>query len=249
MDTPQRTRLLLVEDDLRLAGLMCEFLESRGEFRVEKATDGIVAVQRIQEAPPDLVVLDIMLPGIDGLEVCRRVRPFYNGPVLMLTALGDEIDEIVGLEVGADDYLAKPVSPRLLLTRIRALLRRTSSNSGDTAEVPPPPALGVGAGITRPVVVGSLVVDPAARVVTWHGAEVVLTTAEFDLLFLLARHAGEVVPREEIYRQLRGFDWDGLDRSVDQRIRRLRERLGDDARMPRLIKSVRGTGYLLAVTE
>lgn len=236
-------KVLLVEDDVKLATLVREFLESRGRLQVEVEHRGDTAVERILSEQPALVILDIMLPGLDGIEVCRTVRKGFRGPILMLTALGDEIDEIVGLEVGADDYLAKPVNPRLLLTRVKALLRRLDwdqdASSGDSA----PASLRSGA-----LKIGELLIDPGSRRVVNLGRDVVLTTAEFDLLYLLASHAGEVISREDIYQELRGIDWDGLDRSIDQRIRRLREKLGDDARSPRWIKSVRGTGYLLAVT-
>jgi len=234
-----KARILLVEDDRKLSELVKEFLESRGDFEVSAEYRGDDAPGRILGEAPDLVILDIMLPGMDGIEICKTIRrDGFRGPVLMLTALGDEIDEIVGLEVGADDYMAKPVSPRLLLTRVRAILRRDRSSG---------PQEDRAAGGRDRLRLGDLAINRVTRTVHLGDAEVSLTTSEYDLLLYLGERAGEVVSREEIYQALRGIDWDGLDRSVDQRIRRLREKLGDDARSPRRIKSVRGMGYLLAV--
>ncbi len=228
-------RILVVEDDARLAELVREYLEGAGyEARVE--TRGDRAVTRIPEEQPDLVVLDLMLPGLDGLEVLRRVRGRYHGSVLILTARGEEIDEVVGLELGADDYMAKPVRPRLLLARVGNLLRRHRER-GERGAPEPPGRLEL----------GSLVIDPAARTVAVAGRPVELTTAEFDLLWLLATHAGQVLTREQIYGDLRGIAYDGLDRSIDLRVARLRKKLGDDGKQPQHIKSVRGVGYLFAV--
>jgi len=225
-----RTTILLVEDDLKLAALVKEYLEQQ-DFAVEIEPRGDRAVDAILTLRPDLVILDIMLPGADGLTVCREARPRYPGPILMLTARGEDLDEVVGLEVGADDYLKKPVRPRVLLAHIRSLLRRTA--------LPPDGPE------TRSVEVGGLVVDAAQRTVTMNDRSVELTTAEFDLLWLLARNAGQPVSRDRIYRELRGIEHDGIDRSIDLRISRLRGKLGDEG--ARLIKSVRGVGYQLAV--
>jgi DNA-binding response OmpR family regulator len=226
-------RILVVEDDLKLAALMAEFLEGAG-FRVETEARGDQAVSRILAESPDLVVLDLMLPGLDGLSVCRQVRPRFRNPILMLTALGDEVDEVVGLEVGADDYLVKPVRPRLLLARIHSLLRRAGGDLG---------IVGEGAQVLR---VDDLVLDGARRTVTRDEAEIDLTTAEFDLLWYLAQRAGQVVTREALYVDLRGIEWDGVDRSIDIAVARLRRKLGDDGKHPQIVKSVRGSGYLLA---
>lgn len=226
-------RILLVEDDLKLAALMREFLEGAG-FEVEIEARGDQAVSRILAESPDLVVLDLMLPGLDGLSVCRQVRPRFRNPILMLTALGDEVDEVVGLEVGADDYLVKPVRPRLLLARIHSLLRRAG---GD---------LGTGGGDAQILRVGDLALDGARRSVAWDDVEIDLTTAEFDLLWYLAQRAGQVVTREALYVDLRGVEWDGMDRSIDIAVARLRRKLGDDGKHPQVVKSVRGSGYLLA---
>ncbi|MBP7381547.1 winged helix-turn-helix domain-containing protein [Myxococcota bacterium] len=226
-------RILLVEDDLRLGALVSEFLVSKG-FLVDIEVRGDLAPDRIIDENPDLVILDLMLPGLDGLSICRKVRPVYPGPIMMLTALSDEVDEVVGLEVGADDYLAKPVRPRLLLARIHNLLRRMNVDGEDRT-------------ITgdRVITIEDLVIDPGSRSVRLDSREIDLTTAEFDLLYYLAERVGQVIDRNDIYRDLRGMEWDGLDRSIDLRVARLRRKIGDDARHPRRIKSVRGSGYLL----
>ncbi len=233
------TRVLLVEDDHKLAALIRRFLESTGEFTIDVESRGDRAVDRVFADEPDLVILDIMLPGMDGLEVCRRIRQEYDGLILMLTALADEVDEVVGLELGADDYVAKPAGPRKLLARIRTLLRRVRSESVEKERE------AVGEKPTK-IDVGSLSIDASRREVTVDGAVVELTTSEYDLLWLLARHSGKPLSREQIYQDLRGIEWDGLDRSIDLRVTRLRRKLGDDAQHPKRIKSVRGVGYLLA---
>ena len=221
--------LLLVEDDERLAALVAEYLGTHG-FRVGIEADGARAVDRIVAEQPDLVILDLMLPGEDGLSICRRIRPRYDGPVLMLTARGDEVDQVVGLEVGADDYGAKPASPRLLLARVSALLRRgrTPASSREVSRLEQE----------------ELVIDRASRVATLAGVELDLSTAEFDLLWVLVEGAGTVLSRDTLLEALRGIDYDGLDRSIDLRVSKLRQKLGDDPRQPARIKTVRGVGYL-----
>lgn len=235
---PPTTRVLVVEDDAKLAALVREFLEANG-FDVDVEPRGDRAPARILDEQPDLVILDLMLPGLDGLAICRHVRPRFDGAILMLTARGEETDEIVGLELGADDYLAKPVRPRRLLARVNTLLRRVDRTAASIS--------GEGDSATRSLTVGRLVVDAGNRQATMDGEVVALTTAEFDLLWLLASHSGEVLSRDHIYRELRGMEYDGLDRSMDLRVARLRKKLGDDGKQPRLIKSVRGAGYLLVV--
>jgi two-component system response regulator RstA len=235
---PPTARVLLVEDDAKLAALVQEFLEASG-YDVGVEPRGDRAPARILAERPDLVILDLMLPGLDGLAICREVRPRFDGAILMLTARGEETDEIVGLELGADDYLAKPVRPRRLLARVNTLLRRVDRTSATTT--------GDGESHARRLTVGRLVVDAGNRQATMDGEVVSLTTAEFDLLWLLASHAGEVLSRDHIYRSLRGMEYDGLDRSMDLRVARLRRKLGDDGKQPSLIKSVRGAGYLLVV--
>ncbi len=227
-------RILLVEDDMKLANLVREYLESK-DFSVLHQSTGEGAAERILDEDPDLIILDLMLPGVDGLSICRQVRPKYRGPILMLTALGDEVDEVVGLELGADDYLVKPVRPRVLLARIQTLLRRMAPE--EAFRTTPEESLQLGA----------LRMDSANRETFLDGTKLELTTAEYDLLHYLVEHAGSVLSRTQIYQDVRGIEWDGLDRSIDQRITRLRKKLGDDASHPRWIKSVRGAGYLMAV--
>lgn len=229
--SPAVFHLLLVEDDAELASMIADFL-SEHDFRVEVESDGSRACQRILREPFDVVVLDIGLPTTDGITVCRTVRSRFAGPILMLTARGDEIDEVVSLEVGADDYMAKPVRPRALLARLKVHLRRGES---------PSPS-----GLQSRITLGGLTVDPASRSVEVDGAELELTTAEFDLLKFLAENAGQVVSRPRIYQEVLGIEYDGLDRSIDLRVSRLRKKMGDDPNHPQRIKSIRGVGYLLA---
>jgi two-component system response regulator RstA len=242
MTTESGPRVLIVEDDPKLAGLVADYLAANG-LSVTIESRGDRAEARILAERPDAVVLDLMLPGRDGLAVCRAVRPRYDGAILMLTARGGELDEVVGLEVGADDYLAKPVRPRVLLARLHTLLRRTRRAAGGAE----PAGGGAPEVDVKRIELGSLVVDAARRRVEVAGAPVELTTAEFDLLWLLARHAGEIMDRERIYTELRGIIYDGIDRSMDLRVARLRRKLGDDGKQPERIKSIRGTGYLLVV--
>ena len=225
--------VLLVEDDARTAELVATFLRREG-FDVGVVGAGADALARLESAPPDLMILDWMLPGgMDGIAVCTRARAVWQGPILMLTARTDEVDQIVGLEVGADDYLPKPVRPRLLLARIRALLRRASAPepTSDEADV---------------LTCGWVVVDRGRREVRVGGVVVDLTTAEFDLLWLLASRAGTPVDRDTLFEELRGIPYDGLDRSMDMRVSQLRKRLVDvdpEGRAP--IRTVRGAGYQL----
>ncbi len=220
----------MVEDDRRLAALIEEYLGDNG-FEVLRESHGARAVARVAAEPPDLVLLDVGLPDLDGFEVCRRIRPSYRGPILILTARSDEIDEVVGLEVGADDYIAKPVRPRALLARIRMWLRR--ERAGDAAAAPTP---------TR-IRVGRLEIDAARRTLALEGQPIDLTAAEFDLVWYLARRHGQVVSREEIFKELLEIPYDGLDRAIDLRVWRIRKKLNDASQ--RIIKSVRGAGYIL----
>lgn len=226
-------RILLVEDDERLAGLTAEYL-SRNDFDVAVEGRGDTAEQRIIAEQPDLVILDIMLPGKDGFEVCRAVRPSYRGVILMLTARDEDFDQILGLEMGADDYIAKPVQPRVLLARIKALLRRMPGGG----EAAPASA--------EEKVFGQFRISQATRTASLAGQPIDLTTAEFDLLWLLASHAGNVLSRDDLLQELRGIGFDGLDRSIDARISRLRKKLNDDPDNPTRIKTVRGKGYLFS---
>lgn len=227
-------RILLVEDDNELASMVADFLTPHG-FVVTVERRGDRAVERIRTESHDVILLDVNLPGLDGFAVCRTVRSGFNGPILILTARGDEIDEVVGLEVGADDYLAKPVGPRVLLARLRAQLRKVA--------VPPSEQSG------NRIAIGALLVDAGRRAVEMSGQEVKLTSAEFELLWLLAEHVGQVVSRSDIYQRIHGIDYDGLDRSIDLRISRLRKKLGDDPLNPQRIKAVRSIGYLLSVVQ
>lgn len=228
------SRILIVEDDERLATLTKDYLESNG-LSVSIEGDGSRAIERIKNEQPDLVVLDLMLPGEDGLAVCRIVRPYYKGPILMLTARTEDLDQVLGLEMGADDYVAKPARPRVLLARIRALLRRAADISagkeGDNET-------------EHRLTFGELVVDSAMREAWLSGESIDLTSAEFDLLWLLSSNAGRVLTREEIFNQLRGIEYDGQDRSFDVRISRIRPKVGDDPVNPKRIKTVRSKGYL-----
>ena len=234
--TNESWRILIVEDDERLAELTREYLESNG-LTVSLETHGGPAVERIRNEQPDLVVLDLMLPGEDGLSICRRVRPFYSGPIIMLTARTDDLDQVLGLEMGADDYIGKPVKPRVLLARIRAMLRRvteTAQSSADESSGEEPVRLQF----------NDLVVDRSMREAWLNEESIDLTSAEFDLLWLLASNAGRVLSREEIFTALRGIEYDGQDRSIDVRVSRIRPKLGDDPIHPRRIKTVRSKGYL-----
>lgn len=218
-------RVLLVEDDERLLALVQRFL-ARSGLEVHAERTGHRALEHIVVEQPDIVVLDLGLPDLDGLEVCRRARPHFAGGILMLTARSEDLDEVRGLETGADDYMAKPVRPAVLLARIRALLRR-------------------GARPQQRYRIGDLEVDPIRRSARVGDRPVELTDGEFDVLLVLARHAGTPIDRDALYTELRGRPFDGVERTVDNRISQLRHKLGDDARSPRRIKTVRGVGYLL----
>ena len=225
-------QVLLVEDDVQLAGLVREYLE-RYEFEVHLEHRGDTAPERVRTLKPDVLVLDLNLPGRDGLEICREVRMEFNGPIAMFTARDEDVDEVVGLELGADDYLTKPVEPRVLLARLRSLLRRYRAMASHPAEA---------AG--DQLCFGALQIDSRARTVSLDGRQIELSTGEFDLLWLLASMAGRVVDRDSALKSLRGFGYDGLDRSVDIGISRLRRKLNDNAHRPYRIKTVRGRGYL-----
>ncbi|MFV8571693.1 response regulator [Marinobacter sp. SBS5] len=233
--TNESWRILIVEDDERLADLTREYLESNG-LTVSLETHGGAAVERIRKEQPDLVVLDLMLPGEDGLSICRRVRPDYSGPIIMLTARTDDLDQVLGLEMGADDYIGKPVQPRVLLARIRAMLRRTETNQASSQEANAEEAVRLQ--------FNDLIVDRSMREAWLSDDSIDLTSAEFDLLWLLASNAGRVLSREEIFTALRGIEYDGQDRSIDVRVSRIRPKIGDDPIHPRRIKTVRSKGYL-----
>jgi two-component system OmpR family response regulator len=224
-------KVLLIDDDVRLRALVEEYLTRNGVV-VVTAPDGEAGLARFAAEAVDAVILDVMLPGIDGLEVLRRLRLRSNVPVVMLTAKGDETDRVVGLEVGADDYLPKPFGPRELLARLRAVLRRVSPN-GPVAELR----------------VGTLVLDLGTREVRDGDARIELTGLEFDLLHALARRAGRVVPRDTLLAEAGRSDVVVGDRTVDVHISHLRQKLGDDPKTPRRIKTVRGVGYVFTKDE
>ncbi|CAM2068599.1 Response regulator transcription factor [Sulfidibacter corallicola] len=225
--------IMLVEDDIELAEMIQSRLEQEG-FKVVHEENGLLAATRIQTLQPHLVILDLMLPGLDGFGVCREVRPHYHGPILMLTARGDDPDQIEGLQSGADDYVAKPVHPKVLIARIEALLRRYDQHG-------PVPS--------RRIEHGPLAMDATQREVTMGGHKIDLTTAEFDLLWYLSERPGQVLSRDQIYRELYDTKYDGYDRAVDVYVSRIRAKIGGKDEERVVLKTVRGVGYLLAVKE
>jgi len=223
-------RIVYIEDDEKLARLTARYLASH-DVRVTVATDPREGIAMVLRDRPDVVLLDLMLPVMSGHEVCRKLRTRIDTPIVMVTAMGEEADRVMGLEGGADDYVAKPFSSRELLARIRAQARRARGRSG------PPKGLRV----------GPLSIDPASRNVQLRGAELLLTTYEFDLLRVLAERAGRVLTREQLVDAVRGNADDAFDRSIDVHVSHLRKKLGDDSRNPRILKTVRGVGYLFAI--
>ncbi|MGB0833987.1 MAG: response regulator [Psychrobium sp.] len=228
----EQDHILLVEDDIALSQWMEDYLIAR-EFKVTTCHRGDEAVELIAQLNPDLVLLDGMLPGMDGLDVCKAVRPQFANPIIMITARDEEIDEVLGLEMGADDYMTKPIRARALLARIKLALRRRPSAEQAPSNL-------------HQVVLGGLIVDNQNRSVILNDEAINVSSNEFDVLWLLAKQAGEVVSRESLVADLRGFDYDGFDRSVDLRVSRLRKKLGDDSASPFRIKTIWGKGYLLA---
>jgi DNA-binding response OmpR family regulator len=229
-------RVLIVDDEEAFASVVSSYF-TRDGYRVAVAHDGPAAVRTAREVHPDLVILDLMLPGFDGLEVCRRLRGFSQAYVLMLTARGEDIDKIVGLAVGADDYVVKPVSPRELLARASAMLRRPRTLTGapDTEAAEQPAR-----------VMGDLVLDPAARTVGVAGRPVELTRTEFDLLAALTARPRAAFTRRQLVEAVWGPGWFGDEHIVDVHIGHLRRKLGDDPAHPRYVRTVRGVGYGLA---
>ena len=233
--TVENKVIVLVEDDAELAELVSDFL-GRYNFQVIIITNGAESVDKILSIQPDLVILDIMLPGMNGMDVCKKIRSQYHGYILMQTALDDDVDQMMGLEIGADDYIVKQVQPRLLLSRINALLRRSIRKPNDPKN----------SSHEDNIRCGPLMISLTSRRVELNQTLVELTSAEFELLVLLAKSFGQVVGRDDIIQQIRGFEYDGLDRSIDRRVSRLRKKLqlnsGEE-----LIKTVRGVGYQLCV--
>jgi DNA-binding response OmpR family regulator len=224
--------IVLVEDDLRLSELVSRYLESNG-FQVTVIANGEEVAKKVHRDSPDLVILDLGLPGLDGLSICRQLRPAYAKPILILTARNSDIDHVLGLEVGADDYVIKPVDPRVLMARVNVLLRRSQGTA---------PA--------QPTVLkfGDLAISTAARSVSLAGQSIALSGSEFQLLVYMARHAGEVQSRETLYRELYHRDYDGIDRMLDVRISHLRKKLNDEPDNPARIKTIWGEGYLFVAT-
>jgi len=226
-------RILVVEDDARLADMLLEYLGQAG-FHVTVAPTGRTALERASAGEFDAIVLDLMLPDLDGLDVCRQLRTTSDTPVLMLTGRGDAIDRIVGLEIGADDYVPKPFEPRELLARLRAILRRRVSGK-PIAE--------------RPVHFGRLEIDTAARAVRVDGKPCDLTSYQFDLLVALANKAGRVLSRDVLMDLVKGEHLDAFDRSIDVHISRIRAAIEDDPKKPRRVITVRGAGYVFAKAQ
>ena len=227
-DGARKPRALIVEDEEHLAQLVADYL-ARDQIAAEIAADGERALEMARASRPDVVVLDLMLPGIDGIEVCRRLRTFSDAYVIMLTARAEETDKLIGLAVGADDYMTKPFSPRELTARIRAMLRR-----------PRGPQLGDGGPARR---FGDLVIDPEAREAAVAGSPADLTKLEFDLLDVLSSRPRAVFTRRQLVDRVWGQDWFGDEHIVDVHVMRLRRKLGDDADRPRYVLAVRGVGY------
>jgi two-component system alkaline phosphatase synthesis response regulator PhoP len=223
-----RTKILVVDDDESLRRLVAAYLESEG-YEVTEAADGLAALASVEGEDPQLVVLDLMLPGMSGLEVARRIRVERTTPILMLTARGSEDDMLQGFEAGADDYLVKPFSPKVLVARVKAVLRRAGTDVPDET--------------AGPLVQGDISIDAKAREVRVQGREVELTSTEFDLLRVLSEHPGWVYSREELLESVWGYSYLGDSRLVDVHIANLRKKIGDDPSDPHFVRTVRGVGY------
>ena len=220
-----KTRVLLIDDDAKLNTLLTEYLGRFG-CAVRAAVHPDEGLEALEREPPDIVILDVMLPGMDGFAVCRQVREYSRVPIIMLTARGDVTDRIVGLELGADDYIPKPFEPRELLARMQAVLRRGGAAKPEER-----------------VHIGTLEVNWTTCSARLSGRSLSLTSAEFALLGLLVRNRGRVLSRDRIIEGTRGIDWDAYDRSVDVLVSRLRQKIGDDPKHPSFIRTVRGIGY------
>jgi two-component system, OmpR family, alkaline phosphatase synthesis response regulator PhoP len=228
------TTILVVEDDQNIRDIIVENLRAGG-FAVHAARDGPSGVAQALAVRPDLVILDLQLPGLDGLEVCRRIQQAFDVYVLMLSARSDELDKVIGLSIGADDYLTKPFSPRELLARVRAILRRTRTPTSPQSSV---------RAVTRPPLrFEDLLIDPETREVRRGDAEIELTPREFDVLYALAEQPGRVFSRDQLLERVWGHDFVGIDRVVDVHIRALRRKLEADPDNPTLIETVRSVGY------
>ncbi|MBA2874355.1 response regulator YycF [Thermaerobacillus caldiproteolyticus] len=231
-------RILVVDDEKPIADILQFNLQKEG-YEVVCAYDGVEALQKVEEVTPDLILLDIMLPQKDGMEVCREVRKKYDMPIIMLTAKDSEIDKVLGLELGADDYVTKPFSTRELLARVRANLRRHSQSANTSEEN----------NDMNEITVGSLVIRPDAYIVSKRGETIELTHREFELLHYLAKHIGQVMTREHLLQTVWGYDYYGDVRTVDVTVRRLREKIEDNPSHPAWIVTRRGVGYYLRNPE
>ncbi len=229
-DTEPQRRVLIVDDEASLREVLGQYLRLEGFLTLE-AADGVEAIQVAQRTPPDLIVLDLMLPGIDGVEVCRRLRELTAAPILMLTARREEVDKLEGFQAGADDYVTKPFSPREVMMRVRAIMRRL--------EMTTVPAMALD-GVLR---IGALVISPQTRAVERDGQPLEITTKEFDLLYFLARRPRQVFTRQQLLDHVWDFTYYGDPSTVTVHIRRLREKVESDAANPRHIKTVWGVGY------
>ena len=220
--------ILLIEDDIRLATLTRQYLE-RHNAVVTHVTDGLLGLEEALRNQFDIILLDLMLPGMDGISICQKIRERKDVPIIMLTARGEEADKVMGLELGADDYLSKPFSPRELLARIRAAVRRYKGHVGPKIHM-----------LKR----GDLLLDPGARIATYKGTPLDLTSYEFAILHALAENAGRVLSRDRLMDLAKGNSEESFDRSIDVHVSRLRKKLGDNSRDPNFIRTVRGVGYL-----
>jgi len=236
MAGPGGTRILMIDDDRKLCRLVRDYLEPMG-YEVSAAHTGPEGIEAALNAPWNAVILDVMLPGMDGFEVLKRIRRDSDVPVVMLTARGDEADRIVGLEIGADDYLPKTFSTRELLARLRAVTRRATRPGPERAAE------------EQEIVVGDLHIRPESRVAVLGDQPLILTPVEFDLLLSLARARGRVKSREQLLDEIRDRDYEVFDRSIDVHISALRKKLGDDPKNPRFIRTVRAAGYMLVRPE
>jgi two-component system response regulator CpxR len=225
-------RILVIDDDVELCGLVGEYLQAEG-FQVDCVHDGERGLEQAQKNSHLLIVLDVMLPRMNGFDVLRRLRATSKIPVLLLTARGEDVDRIVGLEIGADDYLPKPFNPRELVARIRAILRRTHGKGGEDS-------------VPELIEVGDVELDPATRTVRQKQKPVELTSVEFNLLEVLMREAGRVVPRERLVDVVLSRKFSPFDRSIDMHVSKLRKKLGDSDEASDHIKTVRGVGYIFA---
>ncbi|CCQ11649.1 Transcriptional regulatory protein RstA [Pseudoalteromonas luteoviolacea B = ATCC 29581] len=223
--------ILLVEDDTSLAQWVAEYLNNQG-YQTQVCSRGDLAISEVKKINPDLVLLDIMLPGLDGISVCRALRQFFQKPILMMTAKDEEMDEVIGLEVGASDYIIKPVRPRALLARIKSALRTNADVTIATNE-------------TASLNVGKLTIETDSRKVILDSKEIQVSTSEYLLLTFLAENAGKVLSRDAVFKATKGREYDGLDRSVDVLISALRKKFNDDPQNPEKIKTIWGKGYLM----